>query len=838
MPIPRCAGQDRQRASFRRGAGHARCALARVLCLVATAAAAAAVGAAEAPPQALMLEAKVNGLPKGLIIETRLVAGRMYVRLSELRAIGIETTDLAADERGQVALDEVPGLQYVYRRDTQEIQLQADPGRLIPEELGNPPERLPPAATATGLVVNYSAHLQLQSTRESDQIVAPTAMSRYGDDSTFKPTSLVKDTPVVPFDHGTGHDTFTQALGIYTDAHLFTPWGTLYDTGFLTASNSLVGSQRTFTRMDTAWVMSDPSVPRSILLGDFITTAYVASRSVRLGGIQVRSDYSLRPDVITFPLPTLGGTAVVPSAVDLYINNVHQFNGEASGGPFQIVTPPAITGAGDARIVVEDPLGRKVTTAMRLYVDPVLLREGLSDYSFEAGWFRHNYGVASNDYSDRPVGNALYRYGLDDKTTLVAMSQAGPGLAVFGVGSTFRILDSGTIGLGVATDFDDVHRWATTARYQYISQGWSLALSDVHAFNGFRDLGALEGVSFPSRQEQAILAFPIGARQNVSVAWNGQEIQGQGRASIGSLSYSLGIGRRTSLFVQAYDDFEHAHASGVYLGLSVSLDNGRSAYANATRTQDHSVVSLGTTSPVDYDAGGFGWSLQADGDTNGDYLHALASGDYLGRYGEVQLTLEQFRRASLQSVDARGALVFMDGTLLASRAVSDSFAMVSTDGVGGIPVIRENRLVGTTNDSGHFVVPDLHSYQANRLEIDTVDLPPELRVDIDHMIVVPRGGAGVLAHFPVKRYGGASIILVGKDRKPLPVGSHVTLTETGETAPVGYDGLVFFDALAPVNHLRVESGDKACVVEVRFDIKQTMATIGPFVCALAEERLP
>jgi outer membrane usher protein len=225
------------------------------------------------------------------------------------------------------------------------------------------------------------------------------------------------------------------------------------------------------------------------------------------------------------------------------------------------------------------------------------------------------------------------------------------------------------------------------------------------------------------------------------------------------------MGARTSLFLQGYADFERSHARGVYLGLSVSLDNGRSAYANATRTMNHNLVSVGATSPVDYDAGGFGWSLQADGDTTGDYLHALASGDYLGRYGEMQLTLEQFRHASLQSVDARGALVFMDGTLMASRSVSDSFAMVSTDGVEGIPVIRENRLVGTTNASGHFVVPDLHSYQANRLAIDTVGLSVDRRVDVDQMVVIPAGGAGVLAHFPVLQYSGASVILVGGDQK-------------------------------------------------------------------------
>jgi outer membrane usher protein len=835
MPIHRRAGQCLDGGPAVRRIARACGALACAACLIVGAQAAVDVPVG-APPQALMLDTRVNGLPKNLIIETNLVDGRMYTRLSELSAIGVDTKGLVADERGQIALEDVPGLKYAYRPDTQVLELQVDPGRLIPEELGSVYQRLPLPPKSTGLVVNYSAHLQLQSTRESTQVLAPTAMSRYGEDSIFTAPSLLTDPPVAPFDHGSAHSTFTEALGIFTDAHLFTPWGTLYDTGFFTVSNALVQSQHTWTRMDTAWVKSDPTVPRSILVGDFITTSYFASRSARLGGIQVRSDYSLRPDVITFPLPTLGGTAIVPSPVDLYINNVHQFNGEASGGPFQIVTPPAITGAGDARIVVEDPLGRKVTTTMNLYVDPILLREGLTDYTAEAGWFRRNYGVASNDYEDRMVGNGIYRYGLTDKVTLVSILQGGPGLVALGGGSTFRIRDSGTIGLGLATNLDDLHRWATTARYQYLSQRWSLKLADQHAFNGFRELGALEGIPFPTRQQQAILAFPLGARQNVSFAWTGLDIPHVGQSSVGSFSYSLGFSARTSMFVQAYDDFKRTNARGVYLGVSVSLDNGRSVYANATRTMDHNLMSLGATSPVDYDAGGFGWNLEADGDTAGDYRHALASGDYLGRYGEVQLTLEQFKSASMQSVDARGALVFMDGTVLASRSVSDSFAMVSTDGVAGIPVIRENRVVGETNSSGHFIVPDLHSYHINRLAIDTTEVPVDQQIDIDHMIVVPGGGAGVLAHFPVRRYSGASVILVGEDRKPLPVGTRVTLKETGETAPVGFDGLVFFEQLGASNHLLVESGDKRCTVIVPFDTKQPMSTVGPFTCALEEPK--
>jgi outer membrane usher protein len=119
--------------------------------------------------------------------------------------------------------------------------------------------------------------------------------------------------------------------------------------------------------------------------------------------------------------------------------------------------------------------------------------------------------------------------------------------------------------------------------------------------------------------------------------------------------------------------------------------------------------------------------------------------------------------------------------------------------------------------------------------IDTQNLPVDARIGTDQLIAVPRDGAGVLAHFPVSRFHGASLILVDERGSPLPVGTRVTLQESGAASLVGYDGLIFFDTLAAHNHLRAVFEDRSCAIEVSFDAKQTMTTLGKFVCALAPE---
>ena len=170
-----------------------------------------------------------------------------------------------------------------------------------------------------------------------------------------------------------GDPSLTQSLALYTDARFFTPSGTFYDSGFAVADES----DSSWTRTDTAWVRSNQESLRTIVVGDFITTTLESqARAVRLGGIQVRSNFDLRPDLVTFPIPHLGGSAVVPSAVNLYINSVRQF----AGGGLRRTLPHRYAARAHGRrhrpIVVRDALGREVTTNVPLYVDTRLWAEG------------------------------------------------------------------------------------------------------------------------------------------------------------------------------------------------------------------------------------------------------------------------------------------------------------------------------------------------------------------------------------------------------------------------------------------------------------------------------
>ena len=177
----------------------------------------------------------------------------------------------------------------------------------------------------------------------------------------------------------------------YFDARLFTRYGTL-DSGFAVRSASQDGDHA--ARLDTAWRYSDPRSLTTYIAGDVISSGLAWTRPIRMGGMQIRRNFSLRPDLVTIPIPELAGSAAVPSALEVYMNGIRTYANDIPSGPFVIDNLPAITGAGVARIIVRDTTtGQETEAQVDFYASSLLLRPGLADYAVEAGLARRDYGI-------------------------------------------------------------------------------------------------------------------------------------------------------------------------------------------------------------------------------------------------------------------------------------------------------------------------------------------------------------------------------------------------------------------------------------------------------------
>ncbi|WP_155859796.1 fimbria/pilus outer membrane usher protein, partial [Acinetobacter terrae] len=184
------------------------------------------------------------------------------------------------------------------------------------------------------------------------------------------------------------------------------------------------------------------------------------------------------------------------------------------------------------------------------------------------------------------------------------------------------------------------------------------------------------------------------------------------------------------------------------------------------------------------------------------------------------------------------SLVMMGGGIFTARQINSGFAVVSTEGIGNVPVLLQNNNIGTTNSHGRLLVTSLNAYQDNKISIDPMNLPADLRIDKVSLEATPTDRSGILVNFGITPARSASLILKDSNDQPIEIGSQVRLLSKKEasTAIVGFDGEVYLDTLDKHNVLEVTtpSGD---VCKIGFDYQKQsdgIPLIGPLICQKAQ----
>ena len=276
-----------------------------------------------------------------------------------------------------------------------------------------------------------------------------------------------------------------------------------------------------------------------------------------------------------------------------------------------------------------------------------------------------------------------------------------------------------------------------------------------------------------------------------------------------------------------FADLAQSGGNGVLAGITLPLGPRSSVNAGANFGSQFSATVQATQAAPE--VGDVGWQVAADA---GQPSRQLAIGEYKAPFAVVDAGIDRTGRQAAYRATAEGALVFADSRLYATNTIYDSFAVVDTDGAAGVHVLQENRPVGVTDSAGTRLVPDLRSYEANRLAIDLADVPMDSTVTEPSRMVRPADRSGVVVHIPVRLSHGALLVLVDAAGKPIPVGSHAVLGGGGAPMTVGYDGEAFATGLQAHNTLRVTRPD-GTECSVRFDFtarKGDLPKLGPFRC--------
>jgi outer membrane usher protein len=748
-------------------------------------------------PTRLQLEVSINDQTSEQIgAFVQLPGGDLAATREELTALGIKVPDGSKDEL--LRLSEIPQLEYSYDAARQRIAIALLDAQRLPEVLNLRPtvEYRPPQRT-TGAFLNYTAFVS--------------GASKNADNTGW-----------------------VNGGSLSLDGHLFSRLGTFSQSGIVGTTSF---DNATILRLDSYWSYSNPETRMSSRAGDLITGGLAWTRPVRIGGLQTRRNFGLRPDLITLPLPSLSGSAAVPSTVDVYLGQVKAYSAEVPSGPYRLDNIPVVSGGATARVVVTDSTGRQVQSETPLFTDIRLLSKGLVDYSVEAGFQRLSYGVRSSDYEDSPVMMGSIRAGLNDQVTLEGHAEFGRGLWNAGAGVSFS---AGWIGLVSGAASLSTHESKSGAllygAWDLPNGNFNLHVSTQRTIGDYKDLAALpvSGIDpvtpFPLAIDQITAGYRFpDSPSSVSFGAVHADQGLAGKSTLLTASFTRSFSNGMSIFANAYHDLDTTNSTGAFVGISIPLGNSWSSFAGVTHNNQGVSFSADIAKTIGTEPGSAGGRLAvSQGETSS-----------LSAYGGLRLSRGFLEGAVTHQDDGlnayatfSGALVAAGNGMFASQRIDDAFAVVNA-GAPGVKVLRENQPVGTTDSRGRLLVPDLNSYQPYKISIDPLDLPIDADVPETEIVVIPAERSGVVASFGIRSsVPSAEVILVGADGYFIAPGSQGVLQGSGESFVVGYDGRAFIRNLAPQNAVTITlEAATTCSANFAFTAKaDTLATIGPITC--------
>ncbi|NWJ27744.1 fimbria/pilus outer membrane usher protein [Rhizobium sp. RM] len=761
----------------------------------------------------LQLEVYINDVSTELIATFRQNGtGSLFIEPVQLKNVGITPVDSAKAEDGWIDISKLPDVTARYDESTQSIYFTV------------------PVTARAGKVIDASA----KPAPEDDEEPESEAVRNWG--------GLMNYT-IYGSSGGTNWSDLAEFNGVSAllEGRMFGPLGVLSSSQVLSTSRL---DQFDTRRLDTSWTYSDQKTLTTYRAGDLIIGGLVWTRPARLGGIQIRRNFDLRPDIVTMPMPEFSGSAAVPSTVDVYVDNIRRISQDVPEGPFSITNLPVVSGAGNARLVVRDALGRETISETPFFASADLLAKGLIDFSAELGFARNDYGTSSFDYDKRLLGSATVRYGLSDKLTLEAHAEGGEDFYNVGLGGVFTL---GTSGLGTVSgatsQFGTQSGYLLAASVEAELLGVQFAARSQRTFGDYHDIASVSAdmskskwgsisARAPRALDQVSVSTQLGFdKTSLNFSYTQLETFDERKSRLLGLSATRSFGESGNIFVTAYKDLEDKGSYGIFAGLSWTFGNGVSSSVGLSSDDDGYSVTADLAKSEQQTEGSYGWRLRG---SRGSSEIISASGSYRGSIARVAAGVDQFNGSTQAYAQVDGSIAIAGGDVFVGNRIDDAFAVVDA-GAPGVEISLENRPIGQTNRRGKILLPNLRSYDANTITLDPGNLPLDARIDRTKQTVVPAQGGGAVVDFKVETGGRVALVTLKNEN-----GDFI---ETGSTGTVdgkhdfvvGYDGQAYLENIAEKNRLLITQPTKGnCEAEIIAGASADQRTTLDAICRSAQ----
>jgi len=573
---------------------------------------------------------------------------------------------------------------------------------------------------------------------------------------------------------------------------------------------------RVASRCTTEW----PERPLALTLGDAFSGDGALSRSVRFAGLHLGTDFSLQPDVPTYPQLTLEGSVDEAAQLEVWLRQRLALRSELPPGEYLVdgLTPMAGRGVLHSLATLAD--GSLHTFDVPYYFDPVLLRAGLDQWSLDAGLLRQHFGREDDRYAV-PFAKAGWRRGITSGLTLALDSEWSDVHALLGLGARFKLAQVGVVELAAAgSHTGGGQAWARSASYSYRAPRWNLGLRHTRRRPGFVTLGNLQTEiprapdwlprqALPLEETRVQAGFRLGPMSaSLGLLSRLESKYGRDRYATASLGYALG---GSFLNLNAYKDLDDGAGDTVTLTYTASLSPRQTLSAWAAPSLDGDGDRAGVTLQRSPD-GRLGYGYRVGYQRLGERDAASFALDHRGQQVRTSVQGRYSDNGWSGTLGAAGTLVASGDGLFATGERSDSYALVTLPDAG-VRVYRDRQLAAITGADGRALVAGLRPYQRNRLDVEAEDLSPSTVLDSAWTVVTPERGAISRVDFAARREYARDLRLLRQDGTPVPLGATATLLPGGAVSGIGYDGMLFLESADAVERIEVRWPGGACIAQ-------------------------
>lgn len=575
-----------------------------------------------------------------------------------------------------------------------------------------------------------------------------------------------------------------------------------------------------------------------LTIGDSNTRGDVFD-SYNIRGILLQSDERMLPEGLRNYVPVLRGVAETNAKVTITQRGQTVYETVVPPGPFEINDIGAMGYGGDLQMTITEADGRVRSQSIPFSAPPMLLHQGVSLFSVNAGELREDRLRESPK-----VMQAVYQYGLGNMYTLYGGGQYSQHFYSMALGNAFNTPIGGfsvdvthakselsttkkntgnSFKIGFSRYLETTDTNVTLAAYRYSTAGYyTFREASLERYNNEKNMDS----GYRAKQR---LTMTVGQR-----LWNDAYINFTGSMykywddRSGTKQYSLTYNKSEKYFTYSLTGMRTMNNNrkneNTYM-LSFSIPLGRSINSKPVFNSLYTTMThdQGRGSSLQVNANGSHGEMNdltyGIGTTTGRNSHqgtqqtVAGNAFYRSPVGYIGMTASADNKSTNQvSLSARGSLVGHQGGVTAGPPLGDSpFAIINVPGGKGAKVLNG---YGTKVDSnGYAIMPSLTSYRENRVALDSRGLPATVDVLESESIVVPRAGSAILVN--MKTIVGSPYILIVKrsDQSYLPIGTELFNEEGVSQGIIGQGGMAFvrgWDPTVNIINAKWDEGRHQC----------------------------